>query len=617
VTFRPLVLLSAAAVVSVPMLAGAAVGASAAGPDVKVAPWLLQRLNAAGEEGFLLLFDDSAGLDRALAATDGAPNPGVAVYRALTARARGAQAGVRAELEAAGIAFRPLYIVNGLAVRGDLALARKLAARSEVVRIVGDPVVRGIESDLLAPTPDAPESLEWGITQINADDVWNLDGRRGEGIVVASADTGVEWDHPALKGKYRGWNGSTASHDYNWFDAIADTAVPLDDHNHGTHTTGTMVGDDGLGNQVGVAPGARWIACRNMDHGNGQPSTYIACNQYFLAPYPHGADPETGGDPSKKPDVVNNSWACPPSEGCDAFVLRDSFAALRAAGIMGVAAAGNSGASCSTVSDPPAIYDESFVAGATDSGNFLAGFSSRGPVTIDGSGRLKPDVAAPGVSVRSAIRGATYSSFSGTSMASPHTAGAVALLWSAKPQVRGLIRISRCMISQSARNVVNMSTSQTCGGTAPANDPNNLFGFGLIDAYAAIHLGPDGDADGIPNSCDCAASNGGAYDAPVEVAGVAFDSDKATLTWGSFSREAGSGTVYDVVRGDVEALRASGTIAAAVCLGSGSTSTFRSDGQALPPDTGFYYVVQARNACGSGGWGAATGGAPRAHGSCP
>jgi hypothetical protein len=202
-------------------------------------------------------------------------------------------------------------------------------------------------------------------------------------------------------------------------------------------------------------------------------------------------------------------------------------------------------------------------------------------------------------------------------MASPHTAGTVALLWSAKPQVRGLIRISRCMVDQSARNVLSLQTPQTCGGTDPAARPNNLWGYGLIDAYAAVHLGPDGDGDGIPDACDCAPADGGSYDPPAEVQGVAFDADKATLSWRSLGREAGNGTLYDAVRGDLDALRASGTIAAVICLGSASTATLRSEAEPPPADAGYYYLVQARNACGVGGWGTATGGLPRAHAACP
>jgi subtilisin family serine protease len=298
-------------------------------------------------------------------------------------------------------------------------------------------------------------------------------------------------------------------------------------------------------------------------------------------------------------------------------VLRASFAALRAAGILGVASAGNSGSSCSTVVDPPSIYDEAFVVGATSSTDFLAGFSSRGPVTIDASGRLRPDVAAPGVSVRSSTPGGIYQIFSGTSMAGPHVAGAAALLWSAKPQVRGLIRITRCLLSQSARSIVQLSTPQTCGGTSGTDRPNNLFGYGLVDAYDAIHFGPDGDGDGIANACDCAAADGGVYDAPPEVTGLSLAADKATLTWASLSREAGTGTVYDVIAGDLDALRTSRTIAAAFCLESAGTSNASSDTQVLPPGTGRYYLIQARNTCGLSGFGADSNGTARVHSNCP
>jgi subtilisin family serine protease len=590
----------------------------AATGDAKIAPWLSSRLAAGGEDSFLVLFDDAEALGATVASAGRTREPGRAVYELLRARARVSQAGVRDELVKAGIPFRALYLVNGLAVRGDLALARRLAARNDVVRIVGDPLVRGIEADLLAPAPSSPAvGPEWGVTRIDADKVWSLDGKSGEGIVVASADTGVEWTHPALRPKYRGWNGIVANHDYNWFDSILDLAAPLDDYGHGTHTAGTMVGDDGAGNQVGVAPGARFIACRNMDHGNGRPSTYIACNQFFLAPFPHGGDPELDGDPSKAPDIVNNSWTCPPSEGCDATVLESSFAALRAAGILAAVAAGNSGPACSTVTDPPSIYAESFVTGATDISNVLAGFSSRGPVTSDGSNRMRPDVAAPGVSVRSSYTGGTYATLSGTSMASPHLSGAAALLWSAKPQVRGLIGITRCLISQSARSIVSLSSPQTCGGTTAADRPNNFWGYGLIDAYDAIHFGPDADADGIADACDCAPGDGGAYDTPPLVSGLAFAADKATLTWTPLSREAGNGTVYDAIEGDLGALRATGSVASASCLGGVGTETLRVDAADPLDDSGVFYLVQARNGCGASGFGATSEGTVRAHAICP
>ncbi|HVQ35196.1 MAG TPA: S8 family serine peptidase [Candidatus Bathyarchaeia archaeon] len=581
------------------LLLAAAAAAAPPSHDAKIADWLARRLDKGGDEPFIVLFTPI-------------PLEGVkgrAVYDRLRTRAATLQAEVRRSLDEAGIPYRSLYIVNGLAVRGNRGLARALAARAEVVRIVGDPVVRGIEGDLLAPA--APDTIEWGVSRINADDVWTLDADRGEGIVVASADTGVEWTHAAIKPAYRGWNGTAADHDYNWFDPIDGLTAPIDDSGHGTHTTGTMVGDDGAGNQVGVAPKAKWIGCRNMDHGNGTPSTYIACNQFFLAPFPIGGDAEHDGDPSKAPDVVNNSWGCPPSEGCDAGALQESFAALRAAGILAVVSAGNAGPNCSTVNDPPSIYEESFVVGASDSSNRIAGFSSRGPVTLDGSGRLRPDVAAPGVNIRSSTPGGGYGFSSGTSMASPHVSGAVALLWSEKPQVRGLVDISRCLLSRSASTILTAPLNQTCGNTTATDRPNNFWGYGLVDVYAAIHL-PDGDADGIADACDCAAGVAGAFDEPGAVVGLGVSADKTTLSWDGWSPAAGSGTVYDVVRGDLAILRETGTIAGAGCLGAPGTAASITDVVTPASGSGFYYVVQARNTCAAGGWSGA-----RSHATCP
>ncbi len=206
--------------------------------------------------------------------------------------------------------------------------------------------------------------IEPGVTYIKAPHVWAL-GYTGQGIVVGGQDTGIQWDHPALKNHYRGWDGATANHDYNWHDSIhttgsscgANSPVPCDDTNHCTHTMGTAVGSDGGTNQIGVAPGAEFIGCRNMNAGNGTPATYLECFEFFLAPYPVAGTPAQG-DPSKAPDVTNNSWGCPPSEGCNAASLLAAVQAQRAAGIMTVASAGNDGSGCNTVSDPIGIYDE-------------------------------------------------------------------------------------------------------------------------------------------------------------------------------------------------------------------------------------------------------------------
>lgn len=590
-----------------PLAAGGAPPKDAA--EAKIDPWLSTHLREHARDSFLVRFASAQDARSELALARLGADRKRAVYDLLRGRARAAQAQVRGWLEKRSIPYRPLYVINAIQVEGTLELARTLAALPEVSRIVGDPKVQGFSE----PRSSTAEAAEWGVAAIHAPQVWSADLVRGESIVVASADTGVSWTHPALLGHYRGWNGQTADHDFNWHDAIQDLAVPLDDHGHGTHTTGTMVGDDQAGHQIGVAPGAKWIGCRNMDHGVGQPSTYLECIQYFLAPWPHGGNPETDGDPSRAPQIVNNSWACPPSEGCDPLSLEDGFAALEAAGILAVVSVGNSGSACSSADNPPGIYAEGLTVGATDASGALAGFSSRGPVLIDGSGRMRPDLAAPGVDVRSSTPGNGYGNSSGTSMAGPHVAGAAALLWSARPDLRGNLSLTRCQLTRTAGPVV---VSQTCGGTSGSDIPNNMYGWGLVDAWAALHPSVDQDADGITDACDCAPTNGQAFDRPGEISDLSFDADRITLRWSSLAARGGSGTIFDLVRGDLGSLLATGSTEGGSCLAAGIATDSWTDPDVPEPGLAFYYVARARNVCGSGGWGTASSGAPRVA-SCP
>ncbi len=475
-------------------------------PAEKISPWVLAALDRAEDRGdsqtdFLIVLAEQADLRPAYDLPTKQAR-GRWVYRTLWETAQRSQAPLRAWLDGRGVPYRAYYIVNLLYVRaGDRALVESLAARSDVARIEANPHVRNEfpRSTHLLPqapfSPLAPTGIEWNVTQIGAPSVWGM-GYTGQGIVVGGQDTGYDWDHPALINQYRGWDGSSASHDYNWHDAVhsgggvcgADSPEPCDDHNHGTHTMGTAVGDDGGSNQIGVAPGARWIGCRNMNQGVGSPATYLECFEFFLAPYPVSGTPAQG-DPDLAPDVTNNSWGCPTSEGCSWSTLQAATEAQRAAGIMTVVSAGNTGSSCSTVDDPPSLYDAAYTVGATSSSDSIASFSSRGPVTIDGSGRLKPDISAPGVSIRSSVPGGGYQGgWQGTSMASPHVAGAVALLWSAQPALRNDITATESLVNGTA--VPRYSTQ--CGD--PSNTvPNNVYGWGRLDILAAVQQAQPGD----------------------------------------------------------------------------------------------------------------------------
>jgi subtilisin family serine protease len=462
----------------------------------KVSPWVLEHGAGAANVEFLVIMADQADLKPAAQLTSRI-DKAYFVRDALYSKATRTQAPLLQWLRDRGVEYRSFYIVNAIWVKGPLSLAQAIAERSDVARIDGNPVIQNLAP--VTPTPEelravpdraqSPQAIEPGVTNIRAPEVWNA-GTTGQGIVVGGADTGVQWDHPALINHYRGWaGGPIANHNYNWHDSIHgtgtnpcgyDSPVPCDDNNHGTHTLGTAVGSDaGKVNQIGVAPGAQFIACRNMDQGNGTPARYLECMEWFLAPYPIGGTPAQG-DPTRAPDITTNSWACPPDEGCNTASLQQGVEAQRAAGIMFVAAAENGGPSCSTISDPPSFYDATFTVGAhSASTNLIASFSSRGPVTADGSNRIKPDLTAPGVSVRSCIPGNTYATFSGTSMATPHVAGAIALLWSARPGLRHNIAATEEVLDNTAVHV--SSTVCSPGG----GYPNNTFGWGRIDVKAA------------------------------------------------------------------------------------------------------------------------------------
>ncbi|MCX8104000.1 MAG: S8 family serine peptidase [Candidatus Bipolaricaulota bacterium] len=360
----------------------------------------------------------------------------------------------------------------------DANLVRALAARDDVARIELNPRVKALSPSYELEQAQQTTYIPWNLTLINADKVWEL-GITGKGVIVAGADTGVDWLHPALINQYRGYSGEDeiADHNYNWFDTVESSPEPIDPSAHGTLTLGVVVGtEEHL--RTGVAFESQWIACRNMDFdGYGTPERYIGCMEFFLAPFPLGGDPMTQGDPSKAPQVINNSWGCPPHEGCEPDTLKEAVERVRAGGMLFVAAAGNEGPSCSSINDPPAIYEAAFTVGATTRDDTIARFSSRGPVTLWGTEQIEPDVSAPGVSIRGPVPGGSYLSVGGTSLAAPHVAGIAALMLSAAPHLKGRVEVLEELIRQTA-----IPKAGDCGG----DRPNNSFGWGRVDALAAV-----------------------------------------------------------------------------------------------------------------------------------
>ena len=445
-------------------------------------------------DGFLIFLEEQADLSPAAAIADPVERRAW-VYDTLVETAERSQVSLRAELDQRGVPYRPHYLANAIEVLDHPGLRRKFARQPGVASVLFQPGMRRYARtfDVLGLNPGVPRGVEWNVREVGADRVWAR-GYTGEGVIVGSADTGVAWDHPALKEAYLGWDGRSVDHGYHWYDPWDGRSEPWDDSGHGTHTTGTMVGLDGE-NQVGLAPGARWIACRNMRHGIGNPGSYLSCMEFLLAPFPLDGDPLHDGDPAQGAHVVNNSWGCPKEEGCLPDTLRTAVENLRAAGQMVVAGAGNDGPACGTVQDAPAIYDATITVGAITRSDRVASFSSRGPVTVGGNQHSKPDLVAPGLDIRSSVPGG-YDSLPGTSMAGPHVAGAVALLWSVDPALVADVDQTETILIETAQRLTVDATCPgsvgelgvvcACGGDGPRSVPNNVYGWGQVDVWAAV-----------------------------------------------------------------------------------------------------------------------------------
>ncbi|MGH2557324.1 MAG: S8 family serine peptidase, partial [Actinomycetota bacterium] len=442
----------------------------------KVDPSVLKAVQGGRAAAYWAILEDQADLSRASSITDWDAR-GAWVVDRLKEVAGSTQAGLKALLSKRGESYHSFWIINAVRITSGSATLSAVAARPEVARV--EPAWT---AQVPQPLPGETETIEWNIAHINADEVWNTYGDRGEGVTVANIDTGVQYNHSALRLQYRGLQsigGPTIrpKHDYAWYDpsrvCSPDGKQVCDNNGHGTHTMGTVVGDDGADNQIGVAPKATWITAKGCESSSCSDFALMKSGEWMLAPTDLN---DMNPRPFLRPHVVNNSWGTP--VGTDEF-YRATVNAWVASGIFPVFANGGGGPGCGTV-DAPASYPESYGVGAHDINNAIASFSGRGPSPISPF-PIKPDVAAPGVNVRSSVPSNGYASFSGTSMAAPHVAGAVALMWSSKgaPAFSRDIAGTRAALDHTAIDVSDL----TCDGT-PGD--NNVWGEGRLDAFAAV-----------------------------------------------------------------------------------------------------------------------------------
>ena len=376
-----------------------------------------------------------------------------ATIRALQATALKTQANIRAFLavgRAQGAVSRvePFWIFNGLAVTATLEVVHQLAARPDVQSVTPDRMIPAPAPNLVGVAPEPNISL------VEAPALWNL-GYQGQGVVVANMDTGVDATHPDLASRWRGGTNS-------WYDPNGQhPTTPTDVNGHGTQTMGVMVGGGGGGTSIGIAPEARWIAAKIFnDQGKATTSGIHQGFQWLL-------DPDGNPNTADAPNVVNNSWAI--SGTSCSLDFQTDLRSLRAAGILPVFAAGNSGPSAST-SVSPANNPEAFAVGATDTSDTIFSGSSRGPSACGEPPTVFPELVAPGVNILSSDLYGGYITSTGTSLAAPHVAGVLALLLSARPNAS----------PEQQANALERGAVDLGGAGA-----DNTFGYGRLDALAA------------------------------------------------------------------------------------------------------------------------------------
>ena len=437
---------------------------------------LLDKLAKDGVANFFVKMSAEADLSAAYGMTDWNER-GWFVYDTLKKVAEESQKPVIEYAKKNGLDFTSFLTTNAVFIRGGnteavMGLAKLPGVqllRLERIHLLPDPTLGGAAGlNAIGPQPaaPAPNGVELGIADTNADDVWNLYGVRGAGIKVANIDTGVQWNHPALINQFACPGQPTNQNCWKDPANICGAGGACDNYGHGTHTMGTMIGWDGGANQIGMAPDATWIACKGCESSSCSEFSLNSCADWVLAP---------GGNPVNRPDIVNNSWG---GGGGDTLYL-PKVNAWRASGIFPAFSAGNN-YSCASLGSP-GDYQESFASAAHTSTRAIASFSSKGGSPFGHEPHTKPNISAPGENVRSSIPTNSYGLMSGTSMASPHSSGAVALLWSACPAFKNQIDLT----FQTLQNNTDLAPAGSCGAP-PDGEGNYTFGYGYLNIQKAV-----------------------------------------------------------------------------------------------------------------------------------
>lgn len=386
-----------------------------------------------------------------------------------------------------------LWLANAVYCEATPSVISHIASRSDVTvieRAAHENAGLIYPYDVRDATPEElGKAITWSVTKINADDVWAL-GYNGSGVIVGVIDTGTDYNHMDLHNNM--WHDTAAGYHYGW-DFYNGDDDPMDDHGHGTHTSGSVCGYGTEGTETGVAPGATCMALR-INYYSGGEYTWIQAMEF-------GTD--------NGASVLTMSLGAP---GTGNATLRTAEENLLTAGVYHSVAAGNSGPGAGTILSsgdcpPPWFHPNQtyhggrsavVTVGSTNSSDVIAGSSSRGPVGWWGSVSpwndysdteplIDPDICGPGVDVVSTCWGGGYTTMSGTSMATPHIAGVAALILDANPA-----------LSVAKIDSIIEVTSLDLG----ASGKDNTYGAGRVDALAAVQAALVVGIEDGPQSAD-------------------------------------------------------------------------------------------------------------------